>query len=206
MIKVYEGERKRASDNNLLGLFSLFGLPLAPHGHPFDVMFAMDENGILYVSSEEKTIGNKNKITISNDKDMLSLEEIERMIKDSYICKVEDKKFLRKAKTKNDLNDWRHKLAFGPQTRNSCVPRKGSSKDDLMKKPERSDHHQMNTLSQRPYLRLKRTTSAVLSNHFWFYKYFVQLLGCFETNNQIVGGYSLARQSARLSVHVAVRR
>ncbi|KAG4935110.1 hypothetical protein JHK85_050029 [Glycine max] len=43
-IKVYEDERTRASDNNLLGSFSLSGLPPAPHGHPFDVCFAIDEN------------------------------------------------------------------------------------------------------------------------------------------------------------------
>ncbi|KAL2329572.1 hypothetical protein Fmac_017153 [Flemingia macrophylla] len=104
-ISVYEGERTRASDNNLLGFFTLSGFSRALRGHPFDVTFAMDENGILSVSAEDKTTGNKNKITISNNKDRLSAGEIERMIQEADIYKVEDKKFLRKAKTKNDLDD-----------------------------------------------------------------------------------------------------
>ncbi|MCI47343.1 heat-shock protein, partial [Trifolium medium] len=36
IIKVYEGERTRASDNNLLGSFRLSGLPPAPRGHPIE--------------------------------------------------------------------------------------------------------------------------------------------------------------------------
>ncbi|KAK7295728.1 hypothetical protein RJT34_18640 [Clitoria ternatea] len=44
-IKVYEGERTRDSDNNLLGSFVLSGFPPVPRGHPFDVYFALDENG-----------------------------------------------------------------------------------------------------------------------------------------------------------------
>ncbi|RDX78200.1 putative mediator of RNA polymerase II transcription subunit 37c, partial [Mucuna pruriens] len=36
-ISVYEGERTRAIDNNLLGSFRFDGFPLAPRGHPFDV-------------------------------------------------------------------------------------------------------------------------------------------------------------------------
>ncbi|KAL2329573.1 hypothetical protein Fmac_017154 [Flemingia macrophylla] len=103
-ICVYEGERTRASDNNLLGFFTLSGFPRAPRGHPVDVTFVIDENGILFVSAEEKTTGNKNKITITNDKDRLSTEEVERMIQEAKIFKVEDEKFLRKAKTKNDLD------------------------------------------------------------------------------------------------------
>ncbi|MCH94089.1 heat-shock protein, partial [Trifolium medium] len=45
LIEVYEGERKRASDNNLLGSFYLSGHTPAPRGHPYDVCFAIDENG-----------------------------------------------------------------------------------------------------------------------------------------------------------------
>ncbi|KAL2329571.1 hypothetical protein Fmac_017152 [Flemingia macrophylla] len=103
-INVYEGERTRASDNNLLGFFTLRGFPRAPRGHPLDVTFVIDENGILSVSAEEKTTGNKNKITITNDKERLSAEEVGRMIQEAKIFKVEDEKFLRKAKTKNDLD------------------------------------------------------------------------------------------------------
>ncbi|CAJ1942661.1 unnamed protein product [Sphenostylis stenocarpa] len=88
-IQVYEGERTRATDNNLLGSFTLYGLPPAPRGHPFDECFAIDENGILSVSAEEKTSGNKNEITITNDQGKLFLRKAKAMnYLDYYIYKI----------------------------------------------------------------------------------------------------------------------
>ncbi|XP_029130027.1 probable mediator of RNA polymerase II transcription subunit 37c [Cajanus cajan] len=105
-IMVYEGERTRASDNNLLGSFVLSGFPPAPRGHPLYVSFSIDENGILSVSAEEKTTVNKNEITIINDnKDRLSAKEIERMIQEAKFYEAEDREFLKKANTKYDLDD-----------------------------------------------------------------------------------------------------
>nr|GEZ16073.1 heat shock cognate 70 kDa protein 2-like [Tanacetum cinerariifolium] len=81
LIQVYEGERTRTRDNNLLGKFELSGIPPAPRGVPqITVCFDIDANGILNVSAEDKTTGQKNKITITNDKGRLSKEEIEKMI------------------------------------------------------------------------------------------------------------------------------
>ncbi|EEC75662.1 hypothetical protein OsI_12445 [Oryza sativa Indica Group] len=78
LIQVYEGERTRTRDNNLLGKFELSGIPPAPRGVPqITVCFDIDANGILNVSAEDKTTGQKNKITITNDKGRLSKEEIE---------------------------------------------------------------------------------------------------------------------------------
>ncbi|KAE9601715.1 Heat shock 70 kDa protein [Lupinus albus] len=80
LIQVYEGERARTRDNNLLGKFELTGIPPAPRGVPqINVCFDIDANGILNVSAEDKTAGVKNKITITNDKGRLSKEEIEKM-------------------------------------------------------------------------------------------------------------------------------
>ncbi|XP_020219783.1 probable mediator of RNA polymerase II transcription subunit 37c [Cajanus cajan] len=101
-IKVYEGERTRASDNNLLGSFVLSGFPRVPRGHAFCVTFALDENSILSVSAEDKTTGSKNEIIITNDRERLSTVEINRMIQEAEYYKAEDEKFLRKAKTMND--------------------------------------------------------------------------------------------------------
>lgn len=68
-IQVYEGERARTKDNNLLGKFELSGIPPAPRGVPqICVIFDIDANGILNVSAEDKSTGTKNKITITNDK------------------------------------------------------------------------------------------------------------------------------------------
>nr|KYP50778.1 Heat shock cognate 70 kDa protein 2 [Cajanus cajan] len=110
MTEVYEGERPRASDNNLLGFYQLSGLPLAPRGHPTYDCFAIDENGILSVSTEEKITGKKNQITITNNKERLSAGEINRMILEAEIYQAEDRKFLRKAKARNSLDDYIYKM------------------------------------------------------------------------------------------------
>lgn len=69
-------------DNHLLGKFDLNGIPPAPRGMPqIEVTFEIDANGILQVSAEDKGTGNKEKITITNDQNRLSPEDIERMIK-----------------------------------------------------------------------------------------------------------------------------
>ncbi|RHN44307.1 putative Heat shock protein 70 family [Medicago truncatula] len=103
LIKVYEGERARASDNNLLGSFCL-SVPSAPRGHPFEVCFTINENGILIVSANEKSTGSTNEITVTNDKERLSSQEIIKMIKEAENYRVEDEKFLRKANVMNALD------------------------------------------------------------------------------------------------------
>jgi heat shock 70kDa protein 1/2/6/8 len=103
-IEVYEGERTRASDNNLLGSFYLSNLPAAPSGHPFDVYFSIDENGILTVSATEKFTGNMNEITITNYKERLCSEEIKNLIKEAENYVVEDKKFLKRDEVRNVLD------------------------------------------------------------------------------------------------------
>ena len=58
LIQVFEGERSRTKDNNLLGKFELSGIPAAPRGVPqINVIFDIDANGILNVSAEDKTTG-----------------------------------------------------------------------------------------------------------------------------------------------------
>ncbi|GAU21848.1 hypothetical protein TSUD_176940 [Trifolium subterraneum] len=103
-IKVYEGERARAADNNLLGSFFLSCLPGAPRGQPLDVCFSIDENGILTVSAKEISTGNMNEITITNDKERLSTFEIKKMIEEAETYHLEDQKFLRKAEVISGLD------------------------------------------------------------------------------------------------------
>ena len=43
---MYEGERAKCKDNNLLGKFELSGIPPAPRGVPqIEVTFDLDANG-----------------------------------------------------------------------------------------------------------------------------------------------------------------
>ncbi|RHN44847.1 putative Heat shock protein 70 family [Medicago truncatula] len=103
-IRVYEGERARALDNNLLGSFKLSCRPGAPRGTPLEVCFSINENGILTVSAKEISSGNMNQITINNEKERLSTFEINKMIEEAERYRMEDKEFLRKAKVMNDLD------------------------------------------------------------------------------------------------------
>lgn len=111
LIQVYEGERARTKDNNLLGTFELKGIPPAPRGVPqINVCFDMDANGILNVSAEDKTAGVKNQITITNDKGRLSKEEIEKMVQDAEKYKAEDEQVKKKVEAKNSLENYAYNM------------------------------------------------------------------------------------------------
>jgi len=111
LIQVFEGERSRTRDNNLLGKFELSGIPPAPRGVPqINVVFDIDANGILNVSAEDKTTGNKNKITITNDKGRLSKDEIERMVQEAEKYKSEDEDHRKKVEAKNALENYAYNM------------------------------------------------------------------------------------------------
>ncbi|CAI0420948.1 unnamed protein product [Linum tenue] len=111
LIQVYEGERARTKDNNLLGKFELSGIPPAPRGVPqINVVFDIDANGILNVSAEDKTAGVKNKITITNDKGRLSKDEIERMVQEAERYKAEDEEVKKKVEAKNSLENYAYNM------------------------------------------------------------------------------------------------
>jgi L1 cell adhesion molecule like protein len=111
LIQVYEGERARTRDNNLLGKFELSGIPPAPRGVPqITVCFDIDANGILNVSAEDKTTGQKNKITITNDKGRLSKDEIEKMVQEAEKYKSEDEDHKKKIESKNGLENYAYNM------------------------------------------------------------------------------------------------
>ena len=110
-IKVYEGERKKSSDNSLLGTFDLTGIPAAPRGTPqINVRFDVDANGILNVSAEDKASGKSEKITITNDKGRLSKEEIEKMVQEAEKYKEEDEKYAKRVEAKNGLENYCYQM------------------------------------------------------------------------------------------------
>jgi heat shock protein 1/8 len=111
LIQVYEGERARTRDNNLLGKFELSGIPPAPRGVPqVNVVFDIDANGILNVSAEDKTAGVKNRITITNDKGRLSKDDIEKMVQDAEKYKAEDEEVKKKVDAKNGLENYAYNM------------------------------------------------------------------------------------------------
>ena len=86
-IKVYQGERAMASDNRLLGVFQLVGIPPAPRGIPqVEVTFDIDANGILNVTAKDRATNNEQKITITSSSG-LSKDEVDKMAKDAEVAR-----------------------------------------------------------------------------------------------------------------------
>jgi heat shock 70kDa protein 1/2/6/8 len=93
LIQVFEGERTLTKDNTLLGKFQLDGVPPMPRGQPqIEVVFDIDANGILNVSASEKSTGKSEKIQITNDKNRLSPDEIQKMVEEAEKFKDEDER------------------------------------------------------------------------------------------------------------------
>merc|ERR1719479_222466 len=110
-IQVFEGERPMTKDNHQLGKFDLTGIPPAPRGVPqIEVTFEIDANGVLQVSAEDKGTATKEKITITNDQNRLTPEDIEQMIKDAEMFADEDKKLKERVEARNELESYAYSL------------------------------------------------------------------------------------------------
>merc|ERR1712165_620896 len=91
----------------MLGKFELTGIPPAPRGVPqIEVTLDIDANGILNVSTTDKSTGKENKITITNDKGRLSKEDIEKMVNEAEKYKAEDEKQRERISAKNGLESY----------------------------------------------------------------------------------------------------
>jgi len=110
-IQVFEGERPMTKDNHVLGKFDLKDIPPAPRGVPqIEVTFEIDVNGILKVSAEDKGTGSKESITITNDNNRLSPEDIEKMINDAEKFADEDEALKTKVEARNELESYAYSL------------------------------------------------------------------------------------------------
>jgi molecular chaperone DnaK len=100
-IKIFQGERERATDNKLVGEFNLDGILPAPRGVPqIEVTFDLDANGILNVTAIDKGTGKEQHISVTPNGGLTD-EEIERMVKDAELHAEEDKKFKEEQTTLN---------------------------------------------------------------------------------------------------------
>lgn len=103
-IRIVQGERKFAKDNNLLGQFRLDGIPAAPRGVPqVEVTFDIDANGIVHVSAKDKATGKEQKIAITSSSG-LSKEDINRMVNEAQEHEQEDKKAVETIEARNRLD------------------------------------------------------------------------------------------------------
>jgi molecular chaperone DnaK len=100
-IRVFQGEREIANENELLGEFQLTGIPPAPAGTPqIEVTFSIDENGIVNVAAEDKGSGNEESITIEGGAG-LSDEQIEQMQEEAEEHAEEDQKRRERIEARN---------------------------------------------------------------------------------------------------------
>ncbi|QLH84439.1 molecular chaperone DnaK [Halosimplex pelagicum] len=101
-IRVFQGEREIANENELLGEFALSGIPPAPAGTPqIEVSFNIDENGIVNVSAEDKGSGNEENITIEGGAG-LSDDQIEEMQQEAEEHAEEDKERRERIEARNE--------------------------------------------------------------------------------------------------------
>ncbi|MEA5407676.1 molecular chaperone DnaK [Haloarculaceae archaeon H-GB2-1] len=101
-IRVFQGEREIAQENELLGEFMLSGIPPSPAGTPqIEVSFNIDENGIVNVEAEDKGSGNKEDITIEGGAG-LSDEQIEEMQEEAEKHAEEDKERRERIEARNE--------------------------------------------------------------------------------------------------------
>ncbi len=101
-VRVFQGEREIADENELLGEFQLTGIPPAPAGTPqIEVSFNIDENGIVNVEAEDKGSGNAESITIEGGAG-LSDEEIEKMQEEAEEHAEEDQRRRERIEARNE--------------------------------------------------------------------------------------------------------
>jgi len=106
-ICVYEGERKFTRDCNLLGRFDLKGIPPMPRGVPqIEISYDVDVNGILNITACEKSSRKFEKITIQNESNRLSKEQIDKMISDAEKFKTEDEIAQKRIEARNNLENY----------------------------------------------------------------------------------------------------
>ncbi|MFN9751564.1 MAG: molecular chaperone DnaK [Planctomycetota bacterium] len=109
-IQVYQGERKMAADNRLLGKFDLSGIPPAPRGVPqIEVKFDIDQNGILNVTAKDLGTGKEAQVAIKESSG-LSKDEINRMQTDAESHAEEDRRKFELASARNEADNMCYQL------------------------------------------------------------------------------------------------
>ncbi|CAI9111859.1 OLC1v1012188C1 [Oldenlandia corymbosa var. corymbosa] len=103
--RVFEGERARSTDNNLLGKIRLDGIQVAPRGVPeLEVCFDLQANGILKVLARDKITGQEERINITSGR--LSGVEIEMMMQEAKRYNAEDEMHRKKYEARCDFESY----------------------------------------------------------------------------------------------------
>jgi molecular chaperone DnaK len=101
-VRVFQGEREIAEENEFLGDFHLSGIPPSPAGVPeIEVSFEIDADGIVNVEAEDQGSGNAESITIEGGAG-LSDEEIEQMQEEAEQHAEEDEERRERIEARNE--------------------------------------------------------------------------------------------------------
>jgi molecular chaperone DnaK len=93
-IHVLQGERDIAAHNKSLGRFALEGIRQAPRGFPrIDVVFDIDENGIVHVAATDQVTGAQQSLRVSASAS-LSEDEVARMVEEAVAYAALDKQII----------------------------------------------------------------------------------------------------------------
>ncbi len=127
-IKIFQGERKMAADNKLLGRFNLEGIAPAPRGVPqIEVTFDIDPNGILNVTAKDKGTGKEQKITITASSG-LSKDEIEKMRQDAERYAKEDEERKNAVESRNQAEQMAYQAEKMLKDNGDKIPAETKSK------------------------------------------------------------------------------
>ncbi|MCP4592098.1 MAG: Fe-S protein assembly chaperone HscA [bacterium] len=122
-INVLQGERELAVDCRSLGEFDLKGIPPMPAGLPkIDVVFLIDQNGILTVTAREQRSGREASIQVIPTHGLTG-DEVDRMERESVEHAIGDM-------TAHRLIDLRNQVAFDTNKAQQMLEQCGSSLEE----------------------------------------------------------------------------
>jgi molecular chaperone DnaK len=165
-IRVLQGEREFAKDNNVLGDFRLDGIPPAPRGVPqIEVTFDIDANGILNVTAKDKGTGKEQSISITNAS-TLSSDEVDRMVKDAESNASADQERREQIDTKNQADTLVYQTEKQLAELGDKVPADAKAKveglaKDLKEAIAQENHEQISALKEQLQQELYSLGSAV---------------------------------------------
>lgn len=87
-VKVFQGEHRRTSDNQMIGEFRVGGIPPGPPGQVVDVRFTYDLNGVLEVDAVVVETNTGASHVVSQFAQGLSEEDLQRAVERMQVLKV----------------------------------------------------------------------------------------------------------------------
>jgi molecular chaperone DnaK len=107
-VRVFQGEREIAEENEFLDEFELTGIPPAPKGEPkIKVEFNIDSNGIVNVTARDEASGQQQKVTVEGGVGM-SDDKIEDLRNEAEQYAQQDQERRRLIEQRNDLESLAH--------------------------------------------------------------------------------------------------